>query len=237
MRKTAMLLVCVCLALVIKGQTNFVWQPGKVVKQALLDKLASDDLFACEQISDEVFRRMQGKSFKKDCTVKREDLRYLKILHANGSGMSQMGEMVCNKAIADDLIGIFRALYKAGYRIERMVLVDDYGADDEASMSDNNTSCFNFRKVNGSGKLSRHSLGMAVDINPRYNPCLHAKTGIVEPANGSQYAYGRTRKRQAPFCFINHEDVCYKLFAACGFRWGGDWKTNIDYQHFEKTVK
>lgn len=237
MRKAAILLVCVCLVLVTKGQTDFVWQPGKVMDPSLLDELVPDDLFACEQISDEVFCRMQGKSFKKGCTVKREDLRYLKILHVNGSGQSQMGEMVCNKAIAADLTDIFRKLYKAGYRIERMVLVDDYGADDEASMSDNNTSCFNFRNVYGSGRLSKHSLGMAVDINPRYNPCLHTKTGIVEPANGSAYAYGRIRKPQPPYCFIDHEDLCYRLFAACGFSWGGDWKTNIDYQHFEKTAK
>ncbi len=237
MQRTALLLVYICLTLVTKGQTNFIWQPGKVIETAQLEKLGASDLFACGPVSDEVFARMQGKSFGKGCTVKRSDLRYLKMVHVNGNGQSQMGEMVCNKAIATDLIEIFRKLYEANYRIERMVLVDNYGADDETSMAANNTTCFNFRKVNGSTRLSKHSLGMAVDINPLYNPCLHTKTGVVEPANGKPYAHKRTQKTQSQIQLIEHEDLCYRLFAAHGFRWGGDWKTKKDYQHFEKVVR
>lgn len=52
-----------------------------------------------------------------------------------------------------------------------MVLIDEYDAQDGPSlMRANNSSAFNFRFVAGTGVLSSHSRGMAVDINPLYNP-------------------------------------------------------------------
>ena len=58
--------------------------------------------------------------------------------------------MVVNVAIADKVLTIFRQLYTAGYRIERMVLIDNFDADDETSMRANNSSSFNFRFMTGS---------------------------------------------------------------------------------------
>lgn len=37
-------------------------------------------------------------------------------------------------------------------------------------MSYNNTSCFNARKVAKTDSWSKHAYGMAIDINPLYNP-------------------------------------------------------------------
>lgn len=42
--------------------------------------------------------------------------------------------MVVNAAIADKVVDVFRRIYQADYRIERMVLIDNYDADDESSM-------------------------------------------------------------------------------------------------------
>lgn len=47
--------------------------------------------FTGEEIPDEVFRRMRGKSFPAGCTVKRSDLRYLRMLHRNREGRTQVG--------------------------------------------------------------------------------------------------------------------------------------------------
>ena len=146
--------------------------------------------FTIDTISNELFSRMWGKSFKTDCTVPRSDLRYLRVLHVDARGKTHEGEIVCNKRIADDLIDIFRQLYEARYPIERIRLVDDYGADDELSMRDNNTSCFNFRTVPGTTKLSKHAQGLAIDINTRYNPYVRPrKNGTTEvmPANAKAF--------------------------------------------------
>lgn len=188
--------------------------------------------FSQQEISDSVFARIEGKSFKDNCTTPREDLRYLRLSHYNMEGEVLQGELICHKAIADDLLAIFRALYQAKYPIERMVLVDEYDADDEASMRANNSSAFNFRYISGTKRLSRHSRGMAIDINPLYNPYVRYRGGrtLVSPANGKAYV---DRSKDFPYKIVKG-DLCYRLFKEHGFSWGGDWKNSKDYQHFEK---
>lgn len=215
----------------------------------------ADAQWTVERIPDDVFRRMDGKSFGKGCTLKRDDLRYLRLRHWDKDGRPQMGEMVCNKAIAEDVVEIFRALYEDGYRIERMRLIDDYDADDERSMEANNTSCFNFRMMTGSRtRVSKHGLGMAIDINPLYNP--YVKGNVVSPKGGRAYAWNRDkvgsgkaaaagkvssakntatgRDRSEVGMVIRKGDACYREFVKRGFTWGGAWTHLKDYQHFEK---
>ena len=143
-----------------------------------------------------------------------------------------LGELVCNEAICGDLLDIFRVLYDASYPIERMVLIDEYDAQDGPSMRANNSSAFNFRFVAGTGVLSSHSRGMAVDINPLYNPYVKTNGGrtVVDPAEAAPYA---DRTRDFPYK-IAEDDPCCREFLRHGFTWGGHWKSLKDYQHFEK---
>ena len=210
------------------------WTPAAVVSDEAVKAYSLDSCFKAYPINDAIFARMQGKSFKQNCTMPRASLRYLRMLHRNTEGKTQLGEIVCNQSIANDLLDIFRKLYEAGYKIERITLIDDYNADDATSMRANNTSCFNFRVVSGTTKLSKHSQGLAIDINPLYNPYIHLNNGKVEPATGKPYAYNRANLRNVKVPIIDTKDLCYRLFIQHGFRWGGAWKTVKDYQHFEK---
>ena len=210
------------------------WTPAAVVSDEAAKAYSLDSCFKAYPINDAIFARMQGKSFQQNCTMPRASLRYLRVLHRNTEGKTQLGEIVCNQSIANDLLDIFRKLYEAGYKIERITLIDDYNADDETSMRANNTSCFNFRVVSGTTKLSKHSQGLAIDINPLYNPYIHLNNGKVEPATGKPYAYNRANLRNVKVPIIDTKDLCYRLFIQHGFRWGGAWKTVKDYQHFEK---
>ena len=198
-------------------------------KESEMTKIDKD--FYITGITDEIFDRMKGKSFKDDCTVPREDLRYLHVLHKNIDGDVLEGEMVVNKYIAEDVLEILKELYENDYPIERMVLIDEYDADDEASMEDNNSSSFNFRLISHTNRVSKHGLGMAVDINTLYNPYTKVADGkrIIEPITGEPYL-----DRDASFPYkIEKGDLCYKLFTEHGFVWGGDWTNRKDYQHFE----
>ena len=188
--------------------------------------------FYQQEITDDIFARIEGKSFKADCTMPREDLRYLRVLHYNKDREILKGELICHKDIADDLLVIFQELYKAAYPIERMVLIDEYDADDEASMRANNTSAFNFRPASGMSRLSSHSTGMAIDINPLYNPLVKERGGrtLFYPSNAEVYI---DRTKYFPYK-IEKGDLCVRLFKKYGFSWGGDWKNSNDYQHFEK---
>lgn len=190
-----------------------------------------EDPFYITEITDEIFDRINGKSFKEDCTLPREDLRYLHVLHKDADGNEHEGEMIVNKHIADDVLDILKQLYEADYPIEKIRLVDEYDADDEASVEDNNSSAFNFRFISHTKKVSKHGLGLAVDINTLYNPYTKMVDGerIVEPVTGEPYL-----DREADFPYkIDENDLCYKLFMEHGFEWGGAWKNCKDYQHFE----
>ena len=189
-----------------------------------------EDGFTSEPVPADVQQRMLGKSYPENCDVPFEDLRYLRMDHIGFDGETHRGEMVVNKTIAGAVLEIFAALYKAGYPIEKMVLVDEYNADDEASMADNNTSGFCFRAIAGTGNRSYHADGLAIDINPLYNP--YVKNGSVSPANAAQYA---DRTLDNPY-YITAESLPYQLFTERGFGWGGDWEVEgmfvKDYQHF-----
>ena len=199
------------------------------IEVVIADELESS--FYISDISDELFAKMQGKSYKENCTIPRSDLRYLHLLHKTLDGGTREGELVCNKKIAEKLLSIFKELYRAGYPIEKIRLIDEYDADDEKSMSDNNSSCFNFRFISHTTVVSKHGAGLAVDINPRYNPYYKTVKGKpnVEPFNGAAYL---DRSKNFPYK-IDHNDLMYKLFTEAGFEWGGDWKSAKDYQHFE----
>ena len=176
---------------------------------------------------------MQGKTWHNNPYISRDDLRYLRISHYDLEGRTHVGELICNKLIAGKLIAIFRELYKAHYPIQQMRLPDNYDASDERQMRANNTSCFCYRNVSGSKNLSKHARGLAIDINPLYNPYVrHSKKDgslIVEPETAKKYA---DRKADFPYK-ITRSDLCYKLFIQHGFKWGGAWRTLKDYQHFE----
>jgi len=190
--------------------------------------------FFYHPLTPDVINRIAGTSFHPNSVIRYEDLRYVRVRHYDFNGEVQTGELIVNKAIADDITKIFHELYLAHYPIEKMVLVDEYGADDDRSMADNNTSAFNYRVIAGTSSLSKHALGMAIDINPRINPWV-TRTGVY-PANGAAYAQRNPAKCTGQYCdyMIQSGDLVYRTFAKYGFTWGGSWSDSKDYQHFEK---
>jgi hypothetical protein len=208
------------------------WKAGTVVSLSTVKAYGMKRCFGAERISDQVFQRMQGKSYHDNPNITRDSLRYIRTLHYDLQGRIHIGEMVCNRRIAAEVADIFRQLFAAKYPIERMVLIDNYNAVDEESMRANNSSSFCYRVVHGSTHLSAHALGMAVDINTLYNPYIKVKpdTTIVQPSNALKYC---NRSAKFPYKIVEG-DLCYRLFVSHGFEWGGAWHTLKDYQHFEK---
>ena len=199
--------------------------------EEMTDNSSSD--FYYTSIPDSVKSRMIGVSYPADTAnalISLDSLSYVHVLHVDFNGNTQTGELICNTAIAQDLVDIFKSLYEAKYPIDKIHLIDEYGADDDMSMAADNTSCFNYRLVKGSSKLSNHGLGRAIDLNPLYNPCVYLKSGEIAPPSGAAYA-----DRSADFPYkIDTNDLAYKLFTQHGFTWGGSWNSLKDYQHFEK---
>ena len=110
-----------------------------------------------------------------------------------------------------------------------MKLITQYDGKDSLSMSDNNTSAFNCRKVTGNDKVySKHSYGLAIDINPLINP--YVKNKVVHPSGGLKYS----NRKNKTMGMITKSGKIYAIFKSKGWLWGGDWKSIKDYQHFEK---
>lgn len=203
-----------------------------------LDRVTVSDGFYYEPLSDSVIEYITGTSFPSDQTnvqITYDELYYIGLLYVDFNGLTQAGELICNKAIAEDLVEIFHELYLADYQLEKIVLVDNYGGDDTASMCANNTSCFNYRVVDDSTSLSNHAYGRAIDINPFYNPYIifggnEDGSDYISPSGSEAYA-----DRAKSFAYkIDENDLCYKLFIEHGFTWGGNWNSCKDYQHFQK---
>ena len=176
-------------------------------------------VFSSAPIPDRVADRMRGVSYPEDAEIQLDELCYLQLSYVDFEGTSRIGEMVCNRAVAEDLVAIFKALYEARYPIRSIRLIDDFGGDDEASMEADNTSCFNYRRKTGM---------KAVDINPLENP--YVRGSRVKPSGSAAFA---DRSRDFPHK-IDKNDLCYRLFREHGFFWGGTWRSVQDYQHFEK---
>lgn len=204
-------------------------------------RILYQDGFYYEPLSTRLTNYITGISYPSEATdsngnpieITYDDLRYVHILHYNFAGEATEGELICNERIAQDLVEIFYELYTNNYQLEKVLLIDEYNGDDNLSMADNNSSCFNYRVVEGTTNLSMHARGLAVDINPLYNPYItYDKSGNqkVAPENGIEYV-----DRSAYFPYkIDTNDLAFRLFKEHGFSWGGDWNSVKDYQHFQK---
>ncbi len=200
-------------------------------------RITWEDGFYYEPLSDGLTEYITGISYPANLenpAIAVDELSYVHVLYLDFDGNPAEGELICNQAIAQDLVEIFHELYRAEYQIEKIRLIDAYGGDDDLSMADNNTSCFNYRVVSGSSSLSKHAYGLAIDINPLYNPYItynKDQTINVSPAAGEDYA---DRSKAFPYK-IDEDDLCCRLFKEHGFTWGGNWNSCKDYQHFQKT--
>lgn len=119
---------------------------GTVIQPEDIEGGMLDDYFVSYPIDDDLFNRIYGLSYKEDCTIPLEELRYLKVLHYGYDQQIYVGELMVNTGLAEDFLEIFKALYENQYEIEKMLLVDDFNADDNWSIENNNTSAFNYRE-------------------------------------------------------------------------------------------
>ncbi|CAA0138382.1 Uncharacterised protein [Mycolicibacterium vanbaalenii] len=168
-------------------------------------------------------------TWRPGCPLPPEALRAVDLDYWGFDEQPHRGRLVVHQDLTAELIAIFDQLYRLRFPIERMHTVDLYpGADDELSMRDNNTSAFNCRDIPGTGSWSLHAYGRAVDINPRLNPYVDSR-GDYQPANAGLYV---DRSRIDPG-MLHDGDPAVRAFTDRGWRWGGHWRTPLDYQHFE----
>ena len=144
---------------------------------------------AAVSLPPEVERQMlDRKSWRPGCPVAPGELAYLVASFWGFDGKPHYGELVLHAALAAFVIDALHSAYNARFPIEKMLLIEALGADDERSMAANNSSAFNCREVPGKpGVFSRHSFGAALDLNPAQNPFLQVEDAPLKARgwNGS----------------------------------------------------
>ncbi|WP_234806597.1 M15 family metallopeptidase [Mycolicibacter nonchromogenicus] len=169
-----------------------------------------------------------GSTWHRGCPVAPAQLRRVAVTHLGFDDRPHRGELIVHQELVPQVVAVFDRLYRLEFPIERMQSVARYrGGEDELSMEDNNTSAFNCRRIPGSGTWSPHAYGRAIDVNPLLNPWVEHDT--FAPRNAGVYL---NRRRIEPG-LLHAGDAAVRAFTDAGWRWGGAWKSPVDYQHFE----
>lgn len=202
--------------------------PSALIKPKLISKKAGQTLEANRLVVDSLLTETQA--IRNDCfpAAAIRKMALVPVTYLGFDGLRHQGQIVVAAELADEVREIFAEVEALQFPIEQVTPISEFGWDDEASMSANNTSAFNYRKVNNPGKKSRklslHAYGRALDINPFQNPYITARGST--PGEYDPEAKGT----------LTADHPVVKLFKSRGWIWGGDWTSGKDYQHFEKPM-
>jgi hypothetical protein len=175
-------------------------------------------------------RKMVGVSWMDGCPLSLDELRLVKVRYRTYSGFSAVGKLIVAASAAPSLVEAFREMYGIGFPIQKIYPIDKYGAEDPVSMRNNNTSVFRCSPREKAahdkrGTWSEHTRGQAIDINPLYNPFV-TSGGSVQPIEGKPYVDRNLGLKG----MVTPQVV--DIFRKHGWKWGGNWSSSKDYQHF-----
>jgi D-alanyl-D-alanine carboxypeptidase len=176
-----------------------------------------------------------GRNWTPGCPVPIRHLRLVRVSYWNFRGDVRTGPLVLHERVAEDVLWVFRRLFRAKFTIKKIKLAAKDRPLTEKDYWDRTpwsvTASFNCRPATGSTTtLSQHSYGWAIDINPLQNPYVRN--------DGTTLRYialpfrDRSLQRKG---MIHAGDIVVRSFAAIGWEWGGHWHTLKDYMHFSLT--
>ncbi|MGX7824953.1 M15 family metallopeptidase [Actinokineospora sp. 24-640] len=172
---------------------------------------------------------LRRSTWRRECPVGRDELRYLTMSFRGFDGHAHTGEMIVHATVAQDVTTVFARLYDIGFPIEEMRVTAAPELDLRPTGDGNNTTAFVCRPAVNLKTWSAHASGLAVDVNPFCNPYVRGE--LVLPELASSYV-DRTWARPG---MVFRGDEVVRAFAAIGWSWGGDWTSPLDIQHFTAT--
>ncbi|MEA4979949.1 MAG: M15 family metallopeptidase [Petrimonas sp.] len=152
-----------------------------------------------------------------------DELVLLDVLYKSVDNKLHQGQILTNEKIGDDIRNMFGFMLENDFIIEKAIPIVHYNWNDSLSMDDNNTYSFCYRNVS----YSKHARGMAIDINPRFNPVRWKSAARPNQPEGA-----------VPDTTVNGTlypgHIVVKEFNKLGFRWGHTFSKYHDDHHFEK---
>lgn len=147
--------------------------------------------------------------------------------YRNFQGEYCQGQLIVDKRLVREAKKMLAILYEADFPIATIKPAVAYDFDDDKSMADNASTSFMFRTIAHKPKLSLHSIGVAVDINPKQNPMIIGNQSFPLESNYDEKQPGTITPELAG---IIKKETLYK-------DWGGEWENGVlDYQHFQVPV-
>ncbi len=163
-------------------------------------------------------QKMQKRD--KKCEPYINELAIIKVPYYGFDEKDHQGIVIAHQDLAQDLLAIFTLLHQHKFPVENI---------SPFTHGNNVTISYNCREVTDQkGRLSQHSFGRAIDLNPLINPYM--KGDLIIPPKGKSHG----DRALAHPGKINQDSLAYKLFSQRGWDWGGNWYDLQDYQHFEK---
>jgi hypothetical protein len=161
------------------------------------------------------------------CPVSADDLAWVQLTFRGFDDARHTGELLVNASVADDVVQVFRDLYRARFPIEEMRITTRAELDAAPTGDGNDTGSFVCRpKAGQTSGFSEHASGLAVDVDPFQNPYVNGS--LVLPELASSYL---DRSDVRPGMILPDGPVV-RAFARIGWGWGGDWHSLKDLQHF-----
>jgi hypothetical protein len=185
-------------------------------------------------IRGELRAKVVGRSWHPGCPVSLRDLRALEVTYWDFEGEVRTGPLVVHRKVAEDILWVFRRLFRARFPIKQLVLPPKWRPPRPADYWDRRptspSAAFNCRPATGSTVWSEHAYGLAIDINPLQNPYVRSDGSTLRHIARPYRDRSLHRKGM-----IHDGDVVVRSFAAIGWEWGGHWHTLKDYMHFSLT--
>ena len=206
--------------------------PMNVSAQKISAQKVRTPMFVVERLDVTAKKAMTGVSWQPNCPVALADLRRVIVPFVDFENNEKTGAIVVHRDVAQAVGRIFVRLHDAKFPIARIEPIEAFGGDDDRSTMANNTSAFNCRPSFGADGLptkrwSQHAYGHAVDVNPVQNPYVLANGSVTDPA-AKKYI---DRSIDEPGMALATGPLV-QAFAGEGWKWGGNWHSTKDYQHF-----
>ncbi len=165
-------------------------------------------------------------TWHEDCPVDQEELASITVSFIGFDDEPHTGELIVHADYAEQIAAIFGELFEQRFPIEEMRIVEPGDLIPPHLGDTNNTSSFVCRRVTGGSRFSEHASGLAIDINPFHNPYVKGRS-VIPALSGS---FGdRAWQRQG---MIEADNPVVDAFRRIGWKWGGEWNSLKDYQHF-----
>ena len=158
-----------------------------------------------------------------------DELVLLDVRYFSTDDKIHRGQILVNKKIEKNVEHIFEFMFEHEFAVYQVVPMVKFDWDDMKSMEANNSSGFCYRDVMNTKRKSKHSTGMAIDINPLFNP-IRWKSPNKHRPNIPEGAVLDTTNNGT--LYPDHPVV--EEMKRLGFKWGNQFRRYWDDHHFEK---